>query len=453
MATLITNATLVTMNAGREVLRGSLLVEGGRIAELGAVPEAALAQGRVTERIDASGLVALPGLIQTHVHLCQTLFRNLAEGLQLLDWLKRRIWPFEAAHTPSSLSASARLGLHELLRGGTTTVLDMGTVHHTETIFQEAERAGLRLFCGKAMMDQGVGVPAGLCDSTRASVDESVDLLRAWHGAAGGRLRYAFAPRFVLSCSRASLEEVAALSRAHGVLVHTHASENPRECEAVRKLLGADNIEFFRDLGLAGPRLSLAHCVWPTPREIDILAETGTRVTHCPGSNLKLASGLAPVPEYLAKGICVSLGADGAPCNNRLDLFDEMRLAGLLASVRLGPAALPARRIVEMATLDGARALGVDAEVGSLERGKRADIVLLDLGRAHVVPGDDLYAQLVYSARSTDVRTVLVDGRVVVRDGRVLSLDEGQVVADARAELARLLERAEPDLRRAAEAD
>jgi len=228
------------------------------------------------------------------------------------------------------------------------------------------------------------------------------------------------------------------------VRIHTHASENPTECDIVRQKTGRDNVAYFHDLGLTGPHVTLAHCVWLTSGEQRLLQETGTSVCHCPSSNLKLASGIARIPELLDEGIHVCLGADGAPCNNNLDIFMEMRLAALLHKPRVGPLAMPPSRVLEMATLGGARALGLSDEVGSLEEGKRADITIVDLEGLHAAPHDpeDLLSQLVYSGRGTDVRHVLIDGKLVMRDRQLLTLDEKAVKDAARTYAARVVARA-----------
>jgi len=426
---LIKNGTVVTMNPGREVLAGvDVHVREGRIARIGK-------RLRVKDShrvLDVAGMVVLPGFIHGHLHACQTLFRNRADGLELLDWLRERIWPFEGAHDARSLRASADLTFAELIRSGSTAALDMGTVQHTDAIFESARDCGFRLTGGKAHMDLGPDLPKGLRETTAESLAEALRLLKVWHGAEGGRLRYAFAPRFVLSCTRELLEEVARLSKTLGVRIHTHASENPTECKVVRERVGQDNVAYFHALGMTGPHVTLAHCVWLTDEERLLLRETGTVVCHCPSSNLKLASGIAPIPEYLEQGLHVCLGADGAPCNNNLDMFTEMRLAALVHKPRRGPLAMHADRVLEMATRGGARALGLEAEIGSLEVGKRADVTVVDLRGPHAVPSsDDVVAQLVYSGQATDVQHVVIDGRLVMRDRVLLTLDLDAVAARA----------------------
>jgi len=434
--TLLRGGTVITMDARRRVARADLLVEEGRIARIAA----GLRAPSGAEVIDCAGKAVLPGLVQAHVHLCQVLFRNHADGLELLDWLTQRIWPFEAAHDARSLRFSARLGIAELLLGGTTCVLDMATVRHTEEVLRAAEESGIRYLGGKCLMD--AAGPQGLREQAPAALREAERLGTRWHGAADGRIGWALCPRFVLSCSEELLRGVRDLSARHGWLVHTHASENPKEVAAVRARTGMDNVAYFEKLGLAGPRVVLAHCVHLTSREARLMARSGTSAVHCPGANLKLASGLAPVPRLLAQGVNVALGGDGAPCNNTLDAFHEMRLAATLHLPRFGPRAMPAEEVLAMATVRGARALGLDEEIGSLEPGKRADVSVVDLRAPHLSPpGADLHAAIVYAARASDVTDVLVGGRAVVRDRRLLTLDAAGLALAAPTEVARVLRR------------
>jgi len=434
---LIKNGTLITMDRHDSVVSGDLLIRDGRIAEIGQIRDA----GSTT--IDASGCVVLPGFVQTHIHLCQTLFRGAADDLSLIDWLKERIWPMEAAHSVSSLRASARLGIGELIKGGTTCALTMETVNHTEAVFQVVEETGYRATVGKCMMDKGEEVPAALHEDTEASVEESLALLERWHGKADGRIRYCFAPRFAVSCTPELLARVARLARERGVMVHTHASENRQECELVEQATGLRNITYLDSLGLTGRHVALAHCIHVDDREIAILRGTNTNVVHCPSSNLKLGSGIAPVKRMLEEGISVSLGADGAACNNRLDMFTEMRTAALLQKALHGPEVLPARRMLRMATIDGARALGLGDEIGSLEVGKRADVIVVRMDSLHSTPHSaDLASAITYSAQSSDVETVVIDGQLVMKEGRLLTLNERDVLSEADLEAELLKSRA-----------
>jgi 5-methylthioadenosine/S-adenosylhomocysteine deaminase len=436
---LIKNGTLLTMDSDETVLTGDLLVRDGRIASIGEKVAGATAD----EVIDARGCAVLPGFVQTHIHLCQTLFRGAADDLPLIDWLKRRVWPMEAAHTPASIRASARLGIAEMIRGGTTCALTMETVNHTAEAFRVAEETGFRATIGKCMMDKGEDVPAALHEETDRSINESLSLMKEWHGRAGGRVRFCFAPRFAVSCTRELLAQVSRLARAHGVMIHTHASENRTEIEMVERETGMRNVIYLDSLGLTGRDVALAHCVHLDDDEIRLLARTETQVLHCPSSNLKLGSGIARVSELLERGVQVSIGADGAPCNNRLDMLTEMRTAALLQKVLSGTESLPARRALRMATIDGARALQLEGEIGSLEEGKRADISVINLERLHTSPRtSDISSMIVYAAQSSDVETVLIDGQVVMRERELLTLNELDVIAEANREAGSLAARA-----------
>src|SRR5947209_5578155 len=260
---LIRGGTVVTMDADERVLEGDVLVRDGRIARVGEVSESA----DVT--IDARGCAVIPGFVQTHIHLCQTLFRGAADDLALIDWLRERVWPMEAAHTAASVRASARLGIAELIKGGTTCALTMETVNHTAEVFKVVEETGFRATVGKCMMDKGEGVPSSLHEDTEDSIRESLDLLEAWHGRADGRIRYCFAPRFAVSCTSELLSQVARLARELGVMVHTHASENRTEIEMVERETGQRNVVYLSSLGIAGQHVALAHCVHLDDTELE----------------------------------------------------------------------------------------------------------------------------------------------------------------------------------------
>ena len=323
---LLRGGTVVAMDPQRRAEQGDVLLVDGRIAQVARH----VRKPREAVLVDCSGRAVIPGLIQAHVHLCQVLLRNHADGFELLDWLRQRIWPMEAAHDARSLRFSARLGIAELLLGGTTAVLDMGTVHHTEQIFLAAEESGIRYTGGQALMDQGTGLPKLLKQPTAVALAAATALGKKWHGAAEGRLRHALCPRFVLSCSERLLREVVRIAEHEDWTIHTHASENPTETRLVKGIVGDDNAAYFHALGLKGPRVVLAHCVHLTVREEAMMARSGTNAVHCPGANLKLGSGIAPVPRMRKAGNPLALGADGAPCNNPLAAFHEMRLAAPL---------------------------------------------------------------------------------------------------------------------------
>lgn len=415
----VRGGTVVPMAREREWYRGDVVVRDGRICEVtrGSWPGTAVAE------LDAGDAYVLPGFVQAHVHVVQSLLRHQADGLELLDWLRRRTWPYEAALDGDGVEAAAELGIAELLSGGTTTVLDFGTTHDHGRVFRAAERMGIRMTGGKTHMNDGVGTPAPLLEDEDASLSEAEALGGAWHGAAGGRLRYAVAPRFALSCTRSLLEGCAELARRHGWLLESHAAETVAEVALLREATGRSTVAYLDEVGLTGADVVLAHGVHLDDAEVELLARTTTRICHCPGANLKLGSGIADVPRLLAAGVPVAIGADGAPCNNRLSIFAEMSLAATLAGLRHPPTALDAWTVLAMATRDGARALHLGEEVGTLEPGKAADLVVLGLEGWALQPAGDPASRVVHGATAGDVRHVVVGGRPVVADTRLLGDD------------------------------
>lgn len=434
------------MNPRRSVLdSGAIIVNGTTIEAVLDDDALRSMKGFEGEIVDAASFVAIPGFVQTHIHLCQTLFRGLADDLELLDWLKLRIMPYEHAHNAKSMHASAVAGIAELLRSGTTTIMDMGSVHHEEEVIRAVTETGIRAFVGKAMMDLNDLYPR-LKESTADALKTTFTLAGHVHGSATGRIRYAVAPRFVLSCTDGLLKEAFAMTQEFpGMLFHTHAAENRHELDAVRKRCGMDNIEFFHHLDVLHSNTCLAHCIWLNDRETALMKERDAKVLHCPSSNMKLGSGIARIPALRAQGITVSLGADGAPCNNTLDMFAEMRLAALMQKPAYGPTAMNAQSVFEMATLGGAATLGLSGEIGSIAPGKKADIVLLDVQRVWnpylPVTDDELYSSIVYSCSPENVHSVMVDGRWVVREYEHLGLNREEAVRNAREQLRLLLQR------------
>ena len=448
--TLIHSGTLVCMDAAGTVTRGDLLAEGTAIAALGATATAALRGAAPELSIDASGCFVLPGFVHAHLHLCQTLLRGLAEEADLLRWLREKIWPLEAAHTEGSVAASARLGLAELIAGGVTTVNDMGTVHHTARIGEVLAESGIRAVFGKALMDRAGSAPAALCESTRDALEAALDLARQFHGSAGGRLSVALAPRFVLSCTRELWHGVRDASKQQALHVHTHLAESAGEAREVEAVVGATAAQFFAREAVLSPRFVGAHGVWLEASELSSLAREGAALVHCPGSNLKLGSGLARVREWKRAGLRCGLGSDGAACNNRLDTFHELSLASGISRVTDGAQALSAREVLELATRGGAEALGMGDLTGSLEVGKQADVIVVDAETLHAAPRPetDAYAALVQAARAGDVRLTMVAGRVLYRDGAWTTLDSERARSDARSEALGLVRRAESGVTR-----
>ncbi|MCL4394868.1 MAG: 5'-deoxyadenosine deaminase [Chloroflexi bacterium] len=434
---LIRNGLVITQNPSREILEASIFVRDGKIVEL------PTARNTADEIVDATGRLVTPGFIQIHVHLCQALFRGLADDLNVVDWLRLRVWPLEQAHDARSVYASARLAIGEMVRGGTTAAATMETVRFTEQAFRAAEEMGFRATIGMAMMDRWEAGTEMMGEETQAAMAESVALLERFHNSANGRLRYAFCPRGTRNITDDLWRQVVAQARQRQVLIHTHAAENREQTELLARS-GGREAHYLDSMGALGRNLIMAHGVWLDPEEQALVARAGSTVAHCPSANLKLASGIAPVPEMLDLGVNVALGADGAPCNNNLDVFTEMRHAALIHKPRCGPRAMPAQRVLDLATINGARALGLEREIGSLEVGKRADLVIIRRDPLHAAPTYqcDPVAQLVYEHRSSDVETVLVDGEILIRDGRPVRWNERTILEDAETEIRELWKRA-----------
>ena len=401
------------------------------------------------EILNYSHLTLIPGFIQTHIHLCQTLFRGLADDLELLDWLQKRIFPYENSHTKNSLRASVRLGLNDLISGGTTTILDMGTLRNEEVVFEELILSRMRAFAGNCMMDQNELYPS-FCETTDWNLKSTYDWAKAFHNSNKGKLKFGFAPRFVLSCSEKLLIETKEMMKDFpGSIFHTHSSENRSEVETVRNMTGKENVEYFESIGILDSHTVLAHCIHLNDKEVKTLKKNSTRVSHCPSSNLKLGSGIANIPRYIKEGISVSIGADGAPCNNGLSVFNEMRLAALIQKPIHGPTAMDALTVFRLATIEGAKALHIENEVGSIEAGKKADLVLLDLEKAdqpiqlsdeqNLPDGSQVYSSIVYSSSKENVKAVLIDGELVMDDGRCLMFDEEELVRKGKEELIKIV--------------
>jgi cytosine/adenosine deaminase-related metal-dependent hydrolase len=391
-------------------------------------------------------LTLIPGFVQTHIHLCQTMFRGLADDLQLLDWLQLRIFPYENAHNKNSLLSSVRLGINELLLSGTTTLLDMGTLRHQVVVFEELKNSGMRAIAGKCLVDENDLFPAFNSD-TKSELDEIYQLAKAYHNTSNGKVKYGFAPRFVLSCSEKLLKESFEMKKDfEGSLYHTHSSENKNEISEVKRRHKKENIEYFDSIGVIDDHSVLAHCIHVNDKETNFLKKNNVRVSHCPSSNLKLGSGIANIPKYLELGISVSLGADGAPCNNNLSIFNEMRLAALIQKPIHGSTTMDAKTVFKLATIEGAKALHLQNEIGSIEVGKKADLALLDLNtNVHSISESDesVYSDIVYSSSSDSVHSVMVEGEWKVLNKKSLLYDQQELNQKSKEELKKLLRRAQ----------
>jgi 5-methylthioadenosine/S-adenosylhomocysteine deaminase len=437
---LLRGGTILTLDAGATVLRGAdLLIREGRIAALGAAEAPA-----GTRTLDVAGCLVLPGLIQGHLHLGQTFFRGLAEQRRLLSWLRERIWPLEAAHDDESAYWCGLLGAAECLLGGTTTIQDIGIGPGARGLLQAIADSGLRAYAGLCLMDSGDGLPAALRQETDAALAETEALGDRFAGAADGRLRYVLNPRFILTCSDPLWQGIRELSSRRGWPVHTHALEQLDETLAVRELKGGrDEMEYFADQGLLAADLRLAHGVWLTREHLDRVRRGRFSVVHCPSSNLKLGSGIADLLAFRRAGVPVGIGADGAACSNHLDNFEEVRLAALLQAVKHGPDAFSGLDALRLATSGGARALGLQDEIGTVEPGRLADLVVLATDRPELwaAPQADPHDLVAFSASRAAVRHVLIEGRILVEDGRLTQLDLEEIYRQSKRCLAELIRR------------
>ncbi|MBE0573064.1 MAG: amidohydrolase family protein [Ignavibacteriaceae bacterium] len=396
------------------------------------------------EVYNAHDLTLIPGFIQTHVHLSQTLFRGLADELPLLEWLRLKIFPFENAHNEQSLRMTTKLSINELLMGGTTTFLDMGTLRYGEVVLQEMINSGIRGFSGKCLIDIN-DLYSDFKSSTKDEIKDITNLAQSFHNSADERVKYSFSPRFVLSCTQKLLKETKEIMKDFpGSIYHTHSSESLQEIDEVRKRFHKENIEYFNSIGVLDDHTVLAHCVHTSDNERKMLKDRNTRIAHCPSANMKLGSGIAPIPQYLKEGISVTLGADGAPCNNNLSIFNEMRLASLIQKPVHGAEVLDAKTIFSMATIEGARALHLESEVGSIEVGKKADLVLIDIdsySNSYSDSEESVYSDIVFSSTTENVRSVMVDGRWLIKGRESLVYDQKEIISKGKEELAKLMKR------------
>ncbi|MFB6101740.1 MAG: amidohydrolase [Haloplanus sp.] len=411
------------------VVDADVLVDqsAGKILEVGPDLDAA-------DELDADGGLVIPGLVNAHTHVAMTLLRGHADDKPLDTWLREDIWPVEAALEPGDIEAGAELGVVEMIRSGTTTFADMYfEIDRTAAV---VDRAGVRAVLGHGAISAGKDAEAA-----RADIEESVAMAERFDGAADGRISTAVMPHSLTTVTPELLELAAAEASAAGVPVHYHANETVDEVTPIVEQRGQRPLEWARDLGLCGESDFLAHGVHLDETEIGLLAETGTGVVHCPASNMKLASGMAPVQRLLDAGVSVGLGTDGAASNNDLDLFDELRDAAMLGKLAADDAsAVAAPDAVRMATAGGADVLGVDA--GRIEAGAVADLAVVDLDAPHLTPAHDLVSHLAYAVRGSDVRHTVCDGQVLMRDREILTLDEDAVLARASDHARDLLDRA-----------
>jgi 5-methylthioadenosine/S-adenosylhomocysteine deaminase len=415
---------LVTQNPSRDVLRNqSLLIRDGKIEDIGKD-----LRGMADVQIDGEGKIVLPGLINTHTHLSMVLFRGYADDMQLQDWLQKKIWPLEGKLTGETCYQGALLGCAEMILSGTTTFMDM--YFHMEDVARAVDESGLRAFLSYGIID--------LFDPAKAKAEQekSRQLFEFFRNLGSSRIRFALGPHAPYTCSAETLLWAKEFAEKNEVIFHIHIAETRKEQADSQRQHGARVVEYLDKIGALSRSMLAAHCVWLTKSEVTILAKAGVSVAHCPVSNMKLASGgVAPVPEMFDAGIAVGLGTDGAASNNSLDMFETMKVCALLHKAqRWDPTVLNAQKVLDLATIEGARALRVQDEIGSLEEGKRADIIMLDGNMPNMNPvhgKETIVSDLVYSASAANVNTTIVDGRVLMENRKLRTINLEQTIRNA----------------------
>ena len=430
---LIHNCTILPMNGKDAIIENGLIAtKKDKILYVGRETKAPKTKAAIT--IDGRGKVATPGLINCHTHLPMTLFRGIAEDQPLTTWLTQTIWPLEAKLTPNDIYQGALLGCLENIKNGTTTFADM--YFHEEKIAKAVEKAGLR-----AVLAPGI-IEAENREKGERMLKESVEFAQKYNGYADGRVTAQLGPHAVYTCSPQLLTQTREEASKLGIGMHIHVAESKQMAKLVKKKHGLTEIELLENINFLKPNVLAAHCIHLTRKEMQIIAKHNVKVSYNPTANMKIASGTPKIKTLTDLGITVGIGTDGPASNNNLDMFKEMKTAALLQKIRyMDPTVLQAQQVLEMATIDGAKALGLEKTVGSLEVGKKADIILIDFRKPHLTPVHDPYANIVYSARGSDVDTVIVDGKLLMEGRKVKTLDEEEVMQKAQQTASELLTR------------
>jgi 5-methylthioadenosine/S-adenosylhomocysteine deaminase len=426
---LIKNALILNPN-NFENKKQSLLIKDDLIAEI----SDEIDDSNADKIIDAEGKILLPGLINTHTHLSMTLFRGLADDLSLDSWLNDHIWPMEANLNGDYCYIGALLGAVELIKSGTTTFSDM--YFYMEDVARAVDDAGIRAVLSYGMIDFGDA------ERREAEIKENMALYDACNGMADGRIKVFFGPHSPYTASEELLVKVRELADEHNIGIHIHVSETQKEINDSLDERGIRPFEYLEKIGFLGPDVVAAHCVWLSDEEIEIIKKHGVKVSHNPCSNMKLASGVSPVSKLIENDICVSIGTDGASSNNNLDLIEELKTASLLQKVStLDPKVLTSDEAIEMATIKGAEALGLGDEIGSIEVGKKADIILIDTNSANMVPdSSSLSSNVIYSANGSNVDTTICNGKILMENKKLTTLDEDEIYAKAKQAIKELKE-------------
>ncbi|MCL7415074.1 MAG: amidohydrolase family protein [ANME-2 cluster archaeon] len=422
---LIQNGYVITMD-GPPIRNGVVLIEDSKITYVGTEVQQA------QHIIDAKGCVVMPGLVNVHNHAAMTLFRGYSDDLPLKEWLEEHIWPAEAQLKDEDVYHGTLLACLEMIRSGTTAFADM--YFFMDQAARAVEESGMRASLSHGMIE--------LFDKAKGDADlkEGIRFAKKWNNAADGRITTMYGPHAPNTCSKEFLARVTTQARSDNIGMHIHILETKAELLEMKEKYSMCSIHLLDEIGFLDHNVLAAHCVWLSSGDIDILAEKRVNIVHCPVSNMKLASGIAPVPELLNRGANVALGTDGCASNNSLDMFEEMKTAALLHKVNsMDPTALPANQILKMATVNGAKALKIPA--GQIKAGALADIIIVDMQRPHLLPNHDLESHLVYAAKGSDVRTTIVNGRVLMEDGVVVSLNQEKVMEQAADSALKLIQR------------
>ncbi len=423
---MIVGGTVVTMDASHRLIDdGAVAIRGDSILAVGTRSELS-ARYTAQKTLDARGALILPGLINGHAHAAMSLFRGLADDLALDEWLQKHIFPAEAHNVNEEFVAcGTRLSVLEMLRGGITTYADM--YYFEDVVARVTKEAGMRGILGETIVD----FPAPDNKTPAEALAYAQDYITKWKN--DPLISPAVAPHAIYTCSEKTLLDSAALARRNQVPILIHISEALFEIEQSRKKQALSPVSYLGKIGFLGPDVVAAHCIWVDAADVALLKHFSVGCIHNPSSNMKLASGVMPVVDFLASGQAVALATDGAASNNSQDIFEEMDTAAKLQKIaRMDPRALPAVQVVEMATLGGARALHMDKQIGSLEPGKKADVIFVDTSGPHATPMYDVYSQLVYALRGSDVKTVIVGGKLLMENHHMLTLDEEQILREAR---------------------
>ena len=439
------------MDPHQRVIRdGAVLVEEGLIRQVGKSSD--LRPGTRPEFvIDAKGKVVLPGLVDIHVHLAQALIRGCADDTSLIDWLQKFVWPLQGNFDAHDGKASAELCMLEMVKSGTTTFLEslLHSRYGLDGIAESVERCGMRGVLSKTVMSlPGYGseesiMHPGMVEDGETCLREVETHFKRWNGKAKGRIQIWYGARSLGGCTPQLYTQIAEGAKRLGTGVTVHLSEVQEDVRYAKKEFGKMPAEFMDQVGLVGPKIVYAHGVWLTENEWSLIARKRASVAHCPSSNMKLSSGTASVPEMLKAGVNVGLGCDGGPSNNCYDMIREMKLAALLHKVRtMNPLTMNAETVLETATIKGARALGLEGQIGSLEAGKRADIIIVNMQKPHLTPNFNAASNLVYAAEGSDVETTIIDGKIIMENRVVKTLDEEKVIRTANERAVNVVKRA-----------